>query len=73
MDSLSGFVACCLTDLRGSGAFPDLCFGVEWGRSEAVGGRTAGLVGGYVVWPALGAVHLSEENRITLLLGHREL
>lgn len=72
MCSLSGFVAGYLTDLRGSGAFPDLRFGVEWGRSEVVG-RTSGLVGGYAMWPALGAVHFSEENRITLLLGHREL
>lgn len=73
MCSLSEFVACCRTDLTGSGAFLDLRFGVEWGRSEAVGRGTAGLVGGYMVWPALGAVHLSEKNWITLLLGHREL
>lgn len=50
MCPLSGFVAGCLTDLTGSGAFPDLRFGVEQGRSEAAAGG--------LVRAALGAVHL---------------
>lgn len=60
MCPLSGFVAGCLTDLTGSGAFPDLRFGVERGRSEAAAG---GLVNGAG----------STGGCSPLLLGHREL